>query len=95
MSKGVKQPHDDPLDIILMIEGFNTRRGLIDNGNFVAFIYLSAFQQLKVDPKRLRPFEFLLVDFNGDQVYPRWVVTLTITVGSHPLQLTRWLDFLW
>ena len=87
--RGVKQSHDDPLVIMLMIEGFNTRRVLIDNGNYADIIYLSAFQQLKVDPKILQPFESLLVNFNGDQIYPRWIVTLMVTVGSHPLQLTQ------
>ena len=51
----VKQPHDDPLVIMLMIEGFNTKRILVDNGSSADIIYLSTFQQLKLDPGRLRP----------------------------------------
>jgi len=43
-ARGVKQPHDDPLVIMLMIEGFNTRRTLVDNGSSADIIYLSAFQ---------------------------------------------------
>ena len=39
-ARGVKQPHDDPLVIMLMIEGFNTKRVLIDNGNSADIIYL-------------------------------------------------------
>ena len=69
-ARGVKQPHDDPLVIMIMIEGFNTRRVLVDNGSSMDIIYLSAFQQLKVDPKRLRPFESPLISFSGDKVYP-------------------------
>ena len=34
-ARGVKQPHDDPLVIILTIEEFNTRRILVDNGSSV------------------------------------------------------------
>ena len=85
----VKQPHDDPLVIMLMIEGFNTRRILIDNGSFANIIYLLAFQQLKVDPKRLQPYESPLVSFSGDWVYLKGIVTLTITTGSCPLQITK------
>ena len=48
-AKGVKQPHDDPLVIMILIEGFNTRRVLVDNGSSADIIYLSAFQQLKLD----------------------------------------------
>ena len=83
-ARGVKQPHNDPLVIMLNIEGFNTKRILMDNGSSADIIYLPAFQQLKLDPKRLRPFESPLVSFSGDRVYPKGIVTLTITVGTHP-----------
>ena len=42
-ARGVKQPHDDPLVIMLMIEEFNTWRILVDNGNSADIIYLSTF----------------------------------------------------
>ena len=54
--RGVKQPHNDPLVIMLNIEGFNTKRILVDNGSSADIIYLPAFQQLKLDLKRLHPF---------------------------------------
>ena len=93
-AKGVKQPHNDPLVIMLNIEGFNTKMILVDNGSSADIIYLPAFQQLKLDPKRLRPFDSPLISFSGDRVYPKGIVTLTITVGTYPRQLTRQLDFL-
>ena len=80
--RGVKQPHNDPLVIMLNIEGFNTRRILVDNGSSADIIYLPAFQQLKLDPKRLRPFESPLVGFSGDRVYPISIVTLIVIVGT-------------
>ena len=43
-ARGVKQLHDDPLVIMLMIEGFNTRRILIDNSSSTVIIYLFASQ---------------------------------------------------
>ena len=43
-AKGVKQPHNDPLVIMLTIEGFNTKRILVDNGSSADIIYLLAFQ---------------------------------------------------
>ena len=93
VARGVKQPHDDSLVIMLMIEGFNTRRILMDNGSSTDIIYLPAFQQLRLDPRRLRPFDSPLVSFSGDRVYSKGIVTLTVTVGTHPRQLTRQLDF--
>ena len=41
---GVKQPHNDPLVIMLNIEGFNTKRLLMDNGSSADIICLHAFQ---------------------------------------------------
>ena len=93
-ARGVRQPHNDPLVIMLTIEGFNTKRILVDNSSSADIIYLPAFQQLKLDPKRLWPFDSLLVSFSGDRVYPRGIMTLTLTVGTYPTQLTRQLDFL-
>ena len=43
-AKGVKQPHNDPLVIILTIEGFNTKRILVDNDNSTDIIYLPVLQ---------------------------------------------------
>jgi len=42
--KGIKKPHDDPLVIMLTIEGFNTRKELLDNGNLADIMYMMAFQ---------------------------------------------------
>ena len=79
---------------MLTIEGFNTRRILVDNGSSADIIYLSAFQQLKLDLGRLCPFEFPLISFGGDRVYPKGIVTLMVIVGSYSRQLTCQLDFL-
>ena len=43
-ARGVKQPHNGPLIIMLMIEGFNTKRVLVHNGSSTDIIYLSTFQ---------------------------------------------------
>ena len=43
-ARGVKQPHNDPVVRMLNIEGFNTKRTLMDNGSSADIIYLSAFQ---------------------------------------------------
>ena len=70
-AKGLKQPHDNPLVIMLMIEGFNTRKILMDNGSSVDIIYLSTFQQLKLDSRRLRRFESPLLALMGTGCIPK------------------------
>ena len=79
---------------MLTIERFNTKRILVDNGSSANIIYLPSFQQLKLDPGRLRPFDLPLVSFSGERVYPKGIVTLTVTMRTYPKQLTRQLDFL-
>ncbi|XP_023875657.1 uncharacterized protein LOC111988125 [Quercus suber] len=67
---------------MLTIEGFNTRRILVDNGSSTDIICLFAFQQLKLDPGRLRPFKSPLISFSGDRVYLKGIVMLMITIGE-------------
>ena len=69
--------------ITLTIERFNTKRILVANGSSADIIYLPAFQQLKLDPGRLRPFDSPIISFSGDRVYPKCIVTLTVTVGTY------------
>ena len=89
-ASGIKQPYDDQLIITLGIEGFNTRRVLVDNGSSADIMYMTAYQQLRVDPKKLRPFNSQLVSFSGDKIYPKGIVT----AGAHPTQVTIRVDFL-
>ena len=93
-SWGLKQPHDDPLVIMLKIENFNIYWVLIDNGSSADIMYLSAFQQMKIGKERLRPFHSPLVSFYGDKVYPKGIVTLIVVVGTFLNQVKKDIDFL-
>ena len=79
----VKQPHGDPLVIILAIEGYNTCRVLLDNGRSVDIMYMTTFQQMKIDLKRLCPFESPLASFSRDRVYPKEIISLSITTETY------------
>ena len=68
-SWGVKQPHDNPLVIMLKIENFNICRVLIDNGSSTGIMYQSTFQQIKIGKEKLCPFHSPLVSFSRDKVY--------------------------
>ena len=92
--KGIRHPHDDPLAIMLAIEGFNTQRVLVDNGSLADVMHMTAFQQMKLDPKRLKPFGSPLVSFNGDRVYPKGIISLQIITGTYLAQVTMMVDFL-
>uniref|UniRef100_A0A2N9FAV6 Retrotransposon gag domain-containing protein n=1 Tax=Fagus sylvatica TaxID=28930 RepID=A0A2N9FAV6_FAGSY len=86
-ARGIHQLHDDALVVTMTIAGFITRRVLIDNGSSVDIIYLSAYQQMKIDKERLRPIDIPLVGFTGDKVRPSGVVSLIIEAGTYPKQV--------
>nr|XP_023880358.1 uncharacterized protein LOC111992701 [Quercus suber] len=93
-ASGIKQPHDDPLVITLEVEGFATRKVLVDNGSSADIMYMTAYQQLRLDPKRLRSFNSPLVSFSGGKIYPRGIITLSVTAETYPAQVTIQADFL-
>ena len=86
--------HNDPLVIMLTIEGYNTRRVLMDNGSSTNVMYMTTFQQMMLDPKHLKPFKSPLVNFSGDCVYPKGIISLQITTGTYLAQVIRMVDFL-
>ena len=93
-TRGVRQPHDDPLVIMLRMEEFNMYQVLIDNESSADIIYLLAFQKMKLNKERLRLFTSLLVSFTRDWVVPKGIIKLTIIVGTYPAQVSKEIDFL-
>ena len=93
-AKSIHQPHNDALVVTLTIVGFITRRVLIDNGSSTDIIYLPAYQQMKIDKKRLRPIDIPLVGFTRDKVKPSEVVTLVIEAGTFSKQVRASMEFL-
>ena len=79
---------------MLNIKGFNTRRMLVDNGSSIDIMYMTANHQLRLDPKCLQPFKSPLVSFSGDRIYPKGIISLRVTTGTHPAQITKQVDFL-
>ena len=93
-TSGIRQPHDDPLVIMLRMEEFNIHWVLVDNGSLADIIYLPTFQQMKLSKEKLRPFTSPLVSFIRDNVIPKGVVKLTIIAGTYPAQFSKEIDFL-
>ena len=79
---------------MLEIEGFTTKRVLVDNKSSADIMYMTAYQQLRLDPKKLRPFNSPLVSFSGDRIYPRGIVSLSATAGTHLAQVTNQVNLL-
>ncbi|XP_059670930.1 uncharacterized protein LOC132316475 [Cornus florida] len=92
--KRIHQPHDDPLVFSMVVANFTVQLILVDNGSSADILFLGVFDKLKIGRKKLRPMKSPLVGFLSDKVYPLGAVTLPITAGAHPKQVTVIVDFL-
>ncbi|XP_050259910.1 uncharacterized protein LOC126704978 [Quercus robur] len=84
-------PHDNALVISILVEDYNMHRVLVDNGSSA---YYPAFQQIRIDKKRLILMTAPLVGFEGTRVFTLGAVTLSVTVGDYPQQITKDVTFL-
>ena len=86
--------YDDTPVVSIRAGDYNTYRVLVDNGSFADILYYPAFQQMRIDKERLVPTKAPLFGFGGTKVYPLSAVTLPITVGDYPQQITKDVTFL-
>ena len=49
---------------------------------------------MKLDKKRIMPFTSPLVSFTRDRIVLKGIVTLTVTAGTYPAQVTKEIYFL-
>ena len=73
---------------------YNVHRVLVDNISLADILYYPVFQQMGIDKARLIPTNAPLVGFGGTRVFPLGEVTLSVTMGNYPQQITRDITFL-
>ena len=93
-TRRLHHPHDDALVISFQIGGYNMHRVLVDNGSSANILYYPAFQQMRINRERLTPTNAPLVRFGGTKVFPLGAITLSVTAGDYPQQITREVTFL-
>ena len=67
---------------------------LVDNGSSADILCYLAFQQIGIDKEQLVPTNAPLVGFGGTRIFPLGVVTLAVTMGDYPQQITNNITFL-
>ena len=67
---------------------------LVDNGSSADILYYPVFQQMRINRARLIPTNAPLVGFGGTRVLPVGSITLLVTVGDYPQQITKDVTFL-
>ena len=93
-ARRLHHPHDDALVVSLRVGDYNMHRALVNNGSSADILYYPDFQQMRVNREQLVPVNAPLVGFGGMRVYPINAVTLTVTVGDYPQQITKEVTFL-
>ena len=83
-TRWVHHLHVDALVIIVRIANSNVHRLLVDNGSAVDIIYLDAYKRMRLTESELSPTTSLLYGFIRDNVIPKGMVKLAMTVGEHP-----------
>ena len=87
-------PHDDALVVSIHVGDYNVHQVLVDNDSSADILYYPAFQQMGIDKTRLIPTNAPLVGFGGTRVFPIGAVTLSMTAGDYPQQITKDVTFL-
>nr|XP_023900523.1 uncharacterized protein LOC112012362 [Quercus suber] len=87
-------PHDDALVVSLQVGVYNLHRVLVDNGSSADILYYPACQQMKINREQLVPTNAPLVGFGGAKVFSLGAVTLAVTAGDYPQQITKDVMFL-
>ncbi|XP_075636719.1 uncharacterized protein LOC142608953 [Castanea sativa] len=93
-ARRLHHPHNDALVVSIRVGDDNTHRVLVDNGSSVDILYYSAFQQMRIERGRLISINAALIGFGGMKVYPVRAVTLLVTIGDYPQQITKDVTFL-
>ena len=83
-ARRLHHPYDDALVVSLQIGDYNMHRVLVDNSSSADILYYSAFQQMRINWKRLTPTNAPLTGFGGTKVFPLGTITLSVTVGDYP-----------
>ena len=93
-ARRLHHPHDDALVVSIRVGDYNVHWVLVDNGNSADILYYPVFQQMGIDRTRLIPTNTPLVGFGGIRVFLLGAVTLLVTAGNYPQQITKDVTFL-
>ena len=84
---GTIQPHDDALVVTLMIEGFDVKKVLVDQGSAVEVMYPHLYRGLNLKPEDLTAYDSPLVSFEGKIITPRGQIRLPIQTSSDVVEV--------
>ncbi|XP_021742868.1 uncharacterized protein LOC110708948 [Chenopodium quinoa] len=81
-AKGIVFPHDDPLVLILLINGCDIKRALIDGGSSTNILFARVFDAMMIGRKYLTPVAYPVIGFNGSTVRPEGSIIPQVRIGE-------------
>ncbi|XP_075645882.1 uncharacterized protein LOC142617076 [Castanea sativa] len=93
-ARRLHHPHDDALVVSIRAGDYNMHRVLVDNGSLADILFYPVFQQMGIGREWLAPTNAPPIGFGGTRIYSLGVVTLSVTVGDYPQQITKDVVFL-
>ncbi len=87
--EGVETPHDDAVVISMIVNKFDVKRVLVDNGSLTNVLYYDAYQKMGMTEGQLQRMNAPLVGFTGDSVPIDGEIGLLVTVGLPPSRKHR------
>lgn len=78
----------------MIIGNYNIHRILVDNRSSANILFLSAFEKMKIERRRIAPAPTPLVGFTGEKFLPIGTISLLLTAGLAPREKTIMADFL-
>jgi len=84
---GTIQPHDDALVVTLRIGGYDVKRIMVDQGNYVEVMYLDLYKGLNLKPEDLIAYNSPLVSFDGKLITPKGQIRYPVQAGSEVVEV--------
>ncbi|XP_023921967.1 uncharacterized protein LOC112033427 [Quercus suber] len=76
------QPHDEALVVTLKIRGYDMKKVMVDQSSGAEIVYSGLYKGLNLRPEDLKPYNSLLVSFDGKVVIPKGQIRLPVQTGS-------------
>uniref|UniRef100_A0A803KUG0 Uncharacterized protein n=1 Tax=Chenopodium quinoa TaxID=63459 RepID=A0A803KUG0_CHEQI len=83
-AKGIVFPHDDPLVLVLTVNGADVKRALVDGGSSANILFARAFDAMRIGRKYLTPVSYPVIGFNRSTVRPEGSIALQVRMGEGP-----------
>ena len=94
-ARWVHHPHVDALVITARIANGTVHRLMVDDGSVTDILYLNVYKRMGLAESDLNPTTSPLYGFTRDNVVPKGMTKLTMTMGKHPRTSTVVANFLY